>query len=47
MEELGLSGVTDLNGKLQHNAPTRPPKIQGLIVTLKSKIGSVSTAGLI
>lgn len=46
MEELGLSGVNDLDGKMQHIVPTHPPKLQGPTVIFKSKIGSVAIAGV-
>lgn len=46
MEELGLSGVNNLDGKLQHIAPTHPPKLQSLSVVFKSKICGIAIAGV-
>lgn len=47
MEELGLSGVDDLDGKMQHTAPTScPPNSHGLTVIFNSRIASVAIGGV-
>lgn len=41
MEELGLSGVDDLDGKLKNIAPTHPPNLHSFTLIFNSKIARI------